>query len=517
MTEQATSKVTRLAVSHEHVKTIKDALKAHDILDKRTRIRLLEEADVTWHPVYGPGIFQDQWFSIPVKGMFPASYNDDALEDSHCYIVDLVDMRQYRLKLWLHTYETLHSNRRSETETSQRSKNPLDSAIVNWLKAMSSPADLTQVTRDSKEVSCAHEDTSSAARISSYTVYSPMLLLPSTALSKYFLDGELSKHLPLLYESLCRAFKVTHIALNASIPLSASTQDSSTSISGKPSARSNLNVLRSPTGLTPLYGDFGPALDLDHVPDASDFESAFWCTTRQNDVFQTWAPRYTMFSRGNISEKARILTLDSVRGLEVPGGALHSSTVDLYAGIGYFAFSYAEAGFQRIFCWEINPWSVEGLRRGAERNRWQITILGPTDTDDMVIRRVNEQEDYGKLVIFQESNQHASGRIMAFRPYIPPIRHVNCGYLPSSKDSWKTAVDVIDSDKGGWVHAHENIAKKDIEKRKREIIAVFTDLVSTRFGPSSRRVSCSHLERVKSYAPGVIHCVLDIAITLIDP
>ena len=38
---------------------------------------------------------------------------------------------------------------------------------------------------------------------------------------------------------------------------------------------------------------------------------------------------------------------------------------DLYAGIGYFAFSYAKAGVGKVLCWEINPWSVDGLRRGA--------------------------------------------------------------------------------------------------------------------------------------------------------
>ena len=78
-----------------------------------------------------------------------------------------------------------------------------------------------------------------------------------------------------------------------------------------------------------------------------------------------------------------------------------------------------------------------------------------------------------------------------------------------------TAVAALDPRVGGWIHAHENIAKKDIDQRKSEIVNTFTDLVQQVHGTDGvmkRLVSCEHLERVKSYAPGVIHCVLDIAI-----
>src|SRR5690606_18256943 len=123
---------------------------------------------------------------------------------------------------------------------------------------------------------------------------------------------------------------------------------------------------------------FGPARTR-WPPRQEDLENAFWVSTKQNGIFQTWAPRYTMFSRGNITEKARILDFHrGDAGLERRKKSLAALkglwAVDLYAGIGYFVFSYAKRGM-RVLCWEINPWSVEGLRRGALRNGWKVKLV----------------------------------------------------------------------------------------------------------------------------------------------
>lgn len=188
-----------------------------------------------------------------------------------------------------------------------------------------------------------------------------------------------------------------------------------------------------------------------------------------------------------------------------------SAAVDLYAGIGYFSFSYAKAaGVGKVLCWEINGWSVEGLRRGAAGNGWGVQVLQAHDHDDDDVV-IDEKQ---KLVVFQESNARAATRIEKLRTTIPPVRHVNCGFLPSSQGSWETAVRVLDPVLGGWIHAHENIAVGDIESRREEIVGVFIALVEKHRGRRRRRqVRCEHLERVKDYAPGVVHCVLDISVT----
>lgn len=215
-----------------------------------------------------------------------------------------------------------------------------------------------------------------------------------------------------------------------------------------------------------------------------------------------------MFSRGNISEKARILQLPSLAPEVLGYQPEESSAVDLYAGIGYFTFCYARAGVGRVFCWEINGWSVEGLRRGAGGNGWGVMVLEEEDGRMGGEARVGEE----RLVVFREDNKNASARVEKLRSQVPPVRHVNCGFLPSSWASWPVAVAVLDPVQGGWVQAHENIAVTDIESRREEITKEFKALANRDANRPHWHVQCQHLQRVKSYAPGVMHCVLDISI-----
>lgn len=429
----------------------------------------------------------------------------------------------------------------------------------------------------------------------SYTIYPPMLLLPTRTFVYVAdllvasggadrVDGEGSEKervmmmtekrelMEKLYERLCEAFKVTHIALSGPIPAMMLEEQDSSSTSSRillekntnsanvlsPSSPSSTpkpqefpNILRAPlNSFTPLHGDFGPSLPAHHVPTCDDFAKAFWCTVRQNGIFQTWAPRYTMFSRGNLSEKTRLLGLLDTLPRAIENNAEESdlvglvgrdgikkeekeskergrreremiSAVDLYAGVGYFAFCYAakEEVVSKVFCWEISRWSVEGLRRGAVGNGWGVRVFeeGEQDDDD---RNGTEKEE--RLIVYRESNQHANARIAAMRSRMPPVRHVNCGFLPSSKESWETAVQVLDSIQGGWIHAHENIAIRDFECRRMEIVQDFRNLVERHHHHGKEdegdeqqqwQVECVHFEQVKTYAPGVVHCVLDISVS----
>lgn len=200
-----------------------------------------------------------------------------------------------------------------------------------------------------------------------------MLLLPPTALSGpewNQVQAEINKttlSMEELYKHICKQLKITHIALNKPIPLHLQT-DSST-----PSTPSE-NILRSPTNFTPLHGSFGPSAAAS-PPTPQDFSSAFWVAAKQNSIHQIWAPRWTMFSRGNISEKARLLTLPSVLRAVEEGDC---SAVDLYAGIGYFAFSYRTAGIRCVLGWDLNGWSCEGFRRGRRFGSLRIGIRTAT-------------------------------------------------------------------------------------------------------------------------------------------
>ena len=198
---------------------------------------------------------------------------------------------------------------------------------------------------------------------------------------------------------------------------------------------------------------------------------------------------------------------------EEGGWAQKMSAVDLYAGVGYFAFCYARAaGVGRVFCWEVSGWSVEGLRRGAGANGWGVRVVREEE-------EMSGQDGGERVVVFHEDNAHAARRVAGMRGAaaaaggtIPSVRHVNCGFLPSSEPSWGIAVRVLDPVLGGWVHAHENIGVGDVERRRGEVVRVFEGIVREVRAGAGARVECRHLQRVKSYAPGVMHCVLDMYI-----
>jgi tRNA wybutosine-synthesizing protein 2 len=292
-----------------------------------------------------------------------------------------------------------------------------------------------------------------------WSLYPPLILLPQSA----FASTEWTEYLTSLpedtriqfYANIVSSLKATHLAINAPIQSTA---------------------IRSPH-INPLYGDFGP-LVLDR-PVQNDFDSAFWATTVQNGIKQSWAPLYTMFSRGNITEKARVLQFPDVKGQEV---------ADLYIGIGYFAFSYLKAGAKRVWGWDLNAWSVEGLQRGARSNDWSC-VVNSEDIKD------------AKLVVFNEDNVKAAPTLDR---YGLKVKHINLGLLPSSEGAWKVATQIMD-EKGGWIHVHGNCRDTEIKEWGDRTVAQFQQY----FG-NSWNVRLAERFRVKEFGPGVGHWVLDL-------
>ncbi|KAK0942287.1 S-adenosylmethionine-dependent methyltransferase [Friedmanniomyces endolithicus] len=309
----------------------------------------------------------------------------------------------------------------------------------------------------------------------SYVVYGDMLLLSSSAYARA-IPAELqgirqsegdgaSTGLHHLYTLIAGEMKITHVATTKPIPPSQRHETNQTSD----------NVLRAPLDFTPLYGDFGPSTCATHFPTAEDFSAAYWVTAKQNHLYQTWSPRWTMFSRGNITEKTRLLSLPSVLSAvaDGEGDGRGCAAVDLYVGIGYFAFSYLKAGVKMVVGWDLNAWSVEGARKGAGANGWEV-VVAEKEAREMTgaVGHLGEVSREGaRLILFNEDNTWAGGRIEQMRACgaLPPVRHVNCGLLPTSAGSWGTAVDVLDEGYDGWLHVHENFAVDDIAQKADEV------------------------------------------------
>lgn len=421
----------------------------------------------------------------------------------------------------------MNGTKKRHAKPKQKPMLPIEAAIIAWASNLQAePGALEDVN--------ATELAAQAPK--RWTVYEPMVLLPSgsfaspawvslkSTLSSTQLDDLWSRILSEI--SRKSGTSLTHLAVNEGIPLHLRDQgDSGSAEEGKE------NILRSPSGLQVMYGDFGscgPRLAGEEVSEA-DFEAAFWVSTKQNGIHQTWAPRWTMFSRGNIKEKARVLSFHETtepalqhRAMS-PSALRHKWAVDMYAGIGYFVFSYAKLGM-RVLCWELNPWSVEGLRRGALANGWSVRVVrGAELASDVDLSEIAAGDV--KIVVFQEDNAMAPRRIRQARQKLAEqqldlddaersskldVLHVNCGFLPSSELCWKDAMEIAADGPQAWLHLHENVGVAGIEKRRLDIKETLAGMVQ-RGDPAGTcaLVEVEHAELVKTYAPGVWHCVFD--------
>lgn len=407
-----------------------------------------------------------------------------------------------------------------------RNYNALQAGIIEFLDTPGSKSLLAQIG--------APVETMKRALPKRFTVYEPLLLLPANTFKASSEWSTFYAVLPTerreeLYASIAKAFKrqrVTHIAINSFIALI--------------NDQGLENRMRSPSGLIPLYGNFqDPCIipasgDEKARPCTKNFEAAFWVRTMQNKgIIQIWALFHTMFSRGNITEKARILGYESSQGRfqgldeqSLQQSLADISVVDMYAGIGYFVFSYLKRGVKRVWGWELNGWSVEGLRRGCEANGWGckvIRVMENGQTDLPIIELVENLTESDRVVVFHGDNKFAAN-ILGKIKYIMEksgtwnsIRHVNLGLLPSSQPSWDNACRVLDPQRGGWLHVHENVNVRDIDQKREEITTQVGRLRAHVYCEQKMleepKSECCHVEQVKTYAPGIMHCVFDIALS----
>lgn len=252
------------------------------------------------------------------------------------------------------------------------------------------------------------------------------------------------------------------------------------------------DTMRQPHNLIVLFRDDGKEMD----------DKDVWCELKQNEIWQVWNPMYTMFSRGNIKEKKRILdTFQDVEGNDV---------VDLYCGIGYFSFSYMKLGCRNLFGFELNHWSTEGFQKGFKLNH----EFGYNEREGGChLYNDNNELSVQRLLEFRESSQHNGGLLR--------IRHINLGLLPSSKQGWPISLGLL-SIHHDWntcprvtLHIHENVDIESlndgsfITKTKQELAQISQIQPAT----ATYHFDSKHLEKIKTFAPDVWHICLDIDIT----
>lgn len=177
-----------------------------------------------------------------------------------------------------------------------------------------------------------------------------------------------------------------------------------------------------------------------------------------------------------------------------------------------------------VLCWELNPWSVEGLVRGMQRNGFGgVMVVGEQEETPAV--ELGE-EGGPRVLVFNEDNKHAGRRLLELRGKGKgkglPVKHVNLGLLPASQGGYRVAVEailigdgnVLEGETVGWAHVHENVAVGEEEEKGEEVKREFGRLVRE-VGGEKGGVELDGEKggfRVKTYAPGVVHVVYDVKI-----
>lgn len=171
-----------------------------------------------------------------------------------------------------------------------------------------------------------------------------------------------------------------------------------------------------------------------------------------------------MFSKGNVGERLRM-------GRTVRDG---ETVVDMFAGIGYFSLPMAVLGHPAtVHATEIDPEAHLWLQRNVVRNGVEGTvrpILGDC--------------------------REAAPRGVADR--------VVMGYVGGTEDHLDVAMEVLGPD-GGVVHLHEKYGIEEVPDRP---VAAVKE-AAREAGREARLLSW---REVKSYAPAIVHAVVDVEV-----
>jgi tRNA wybutosine-synthesizing protein 2 len=185
----------------------------------------------------------------------------------------------------------------------------------------------------------------------------------------------------------------------------------------------------------------------------------------ENGIRYMLDPQKIMFSSGNMAERKRMARI------------AHSdeTVVDLFAGIGYFTLPLAVYSKpKRVYACEINPVAYQYLCKNIVLN--QVTeIVEPLLGDN----RTTAPKDCADRVIL--------------------------GYLDTPEVFLPTAFECL-KNKSGVLHYHDVVPVELIPAQPLQQIKKVAK-------KHHRSVQLLSVQQVKSYAPGIIHVVLDVRLS----
>ena len=191
-----------------------------------------------------------------------------------------------------------------------------------------------------------------------------------------------------------------------------------------------------------------------------------WVEHQEHGVRYGFDVTRAMFSSGNVSERGRIGEMD------LSGEVV----VDAFAGIGYYTLPMLVRGRARhVHACEMNPDSLRGLRWGLSAN----------GVDDRCTVHAGDNADH-----------------------LPSLAgcadRVHLGLSPTSEGAWASGAKALRIE-GGCMHIHANVKEERVESEGNRILASIREILGV-------MPELTHVERVKWYAPRVLHAVYDLRV-----
>jgi tRNA wybutosine-synthesizing protein 2 len=183
-------------------------------------------------------------------------------------------------------------------------------------------------------------------------------------------------------------------------------------------------------------------------------------THRENGCFFRLDIKKIMFSKGNVSERSRLIPLVN------PGEVI----ADMFAGIGYFSIPLGKSSrAKKIYSIELNPEAFRFLRENVKLNHLEgkvIPMLGDC-------RKVKLPEKADRIVM---------------------------GYFPGTEKFLPAAFSFLKPN--GIIHYHETFKREELWEKSERIIREYSRKAGFYPIRMEKRV-------VKQYAPWVFHVVVD--------
>ncbi len=187
---------------------------------------------------------------------------------------------------------------------------------------------------------------------------------------------------------------------------------------------------------------------------------------KENGVIFKFDASKLIFSSGNIDERERMAYISEP----------NETIVDMFAGIGYFTLPLAvHSRPEKIYACELNPVAYQYLQENIVLN------------------------DVGNIIepILGDNRETAPEKI---------ANRIIMGYIKQTVEFLPKAFKIL-NEEGGTIHYHDTCPNELLPAQPLQIVQkVATD--------HNKNVELLNYKKIKSYAPGISHVVLDVKIGL---